>query len=135
MKTIYLSSASVIFLHEQLIAEFGGSPGLRDEGALLAAWARPRATFSGQPLYPGLFEKGAAILESLCVNHPFIDGNKRVAFAGAGLFLELNGWRLNVPPDEAEPFILSAASGHSGKEEIRIWLEAHSAPIRTRKRR
>jgi death-on-curing protein len=135
VKTVYLSSAAVLFLHERLMGEFGGSPGIRDEGAVLAALARPHATFDGQPLYPGLFEKGAALLESLCVNHPFIDGNKRVAFAGTGLFLELNGWRLKASPDEAESFILSVAAGQAGKEEIRIWLEAHSSPIRNRKRR
>jgi len=133
VKTVYLSPAAVVFLHEQLIERFGGSPGLRDEGGLLAALARPRATFGGQPLYPGLFEKAAALLESLCVNHPFVDGNKRVAFAGAGLFLELNGWRLDADPDDAEAFIVAVASGKRGKEEIRIWLEGRSVPLRKRK--
>lgn len=134
MKTLYLGAPALLFLHERLIAEFGGSPGLRDEGGLLAALARPRATFGGQPLYPSLFEKAAALLESLCVNHPFVDGNKRVAFSAAGLLLELNGWRLTASPDEAEPFILAVASGKRGKEEIRIWLERHAAPRRKRRR-
>lgn len=133
MRTRYLSSAALLFLHERLIESFGGSAGLRDEGGLLAALARPKATFGGQPLYPGLFEKASALLESLCVNHPFVDGNKRVAFAGAGLFLELNGWRLGADPDDAEPFVLGVASGKFGKEEIRIWLERHSAPLRKRR--
>lgn len=108
---------------------------MRDEGGLLAALARPKATFGGQRLYPSLFEKASALLESLCVNHPFVDGNKRVAFAGAGLFLHLNGWRLEAAADEAEPFVLGVASGKLGKEEIRIWLEQRSAPIRKHRRR
>ncbi len=135
MKIRYLGAPALLFLHERLIAGFGGSLGLRDEGGLLAALARPRATFGGQPLYPTLFEKAAALLESLCVNHPFVDGNKRVAFSAAGLFLELNGWRLTASPDEAEPFMLAVASGTCGKEEIRIWLEQHAAPRRKRRRR
>lgn len=129
MKVVWLTPAALLFLHERLIADFGGAPGLRDEGALLSALARPRATFDGKPLYPSLFEKAAALLESLCINHPFVDGNKRAAFAGAGVFLELNGWRLEVGPDEAVAFMLEVAAGRRAKEEVRIWLEGCSIPI------
>jgi len=130
----YLSVVAVFFNHEQLIASFGGAQGIRDEGALKSALARPRATFGGQPLYPTLFEKAAALFESLCVNHPFIDGNKRVAYAGAGIFLELNGWRLQAEADEAVDFTLDVAAGKSGKEIIRVWLEQHSVPRRARRK-
>jgi len=131
---IYLSHAAVLYLHEQLIQSFGGSPGVRDEGALKSALARPRATFGGQALYPSLLEKAAALLESLCVNHPFVDGNKRVPYAGAGLLLELNGWRLKADTEEAVSFVLDVAAGRISKEEIRIWLEQHSVPRRGRRR-
>ena len=134
MTVIYLSLGAILYLHEQLIKEFGGAPGLRDEGALLSALARPRSTFGGQSLYPSLLEKAAALLESLCLNHPFIDGNKRVAYAGAGLLLELNGWRLKADADDAVAFMLEVAGGKRGKEEIRIWLEQHSLPTRGRRR-
>jgi death-on-curing protein len=130
----YLSLGAVLYLHEQLIASYGGAQGIRDEGALKSALARPRATFAGQALYPTLFEKTAALFESLCVNHPFIDGNKRVAYAGAGLFLELNGWRLQAETDEAVDFTLDVAAGKRGKEEIRVWLEQHSIPRRARRK-
>ena len=127
---IYLSSAAVLYLHEQLIEAFGGAAGIRDEGALESALARPRASFAGQPLYPTLFEKAAALFESLCVNHPFVDGNKRVAYAGTGLFLELNGWRLQADTEDAVAFTLEVAAGKQGKEELRVWIEQRSVPRR-----
>jgi death-on-curing protein len=130
----YLSLAAVLYIHEQLIKSFGGSAGIRDEGGLTSALARPRSTFGGQPLYPTLTEKAAALLESLCLNHPFVDGNKRVAYSVAGMFLELNGWRLQAPVDEATSFMLDVAAGKRSKEEIRIWLEQHCVPRRGRRR-
>jgi death on curing protein len=129
----YLSLGAILYLHEQLIKEFGGAIGLRDEGALRSAVARPRSTFGGQSLYPSLFEKAAALLESLCLNHPFIDGNKRVAYAAAGLLLELNGWRLRADADDGEVFMLEVAKGKRGKEEIRIWIEQHSVPKKSKR--
>lgn len=104
--------------------------GIRDEGALKSALARPHATFGGQLLYPTLLEKAAALLESLCLNHPFVDGNKRVAYAAAGIFLELNGWRIQAETEEAVTFMLEVAEGKRSKEEIRIWLELHAFPKR-----
>ena len=67
-------------LHNILIDKFGGSGGIRDEGLLLAALARPHASFDQQDLYPTAIEKAAAIFESLIINHPFMDGNKRIAY-------------------------------------------------------
>lgn len=131
---LYLSFGAVLYVHEQLIESFGGSPGIRDEGALKSALARPRSTFGGQPLYPTLLEKTAALLESLSLHHPFVDGNKRVAYTAAGLFLELNGWQLEAEPDDAVSFMLEVAGGKRSKEEIRIWLEQHSIPRRGRRR-
>jgi death-on-curing protein len=130
----YLSLGAVLYIHEQLIKSFGGMAGIRDEGALTSALARPRATFGGQPLYPTLAEKAAALLESLCLNHPFMDGNKRVAYTTAGMFLERNGWRLQADPEDAVSFMLEVAAGKRSKEEIRIWIEQHSIPRRERRR-
>jgi death-on-curing protein len=130
----YLSLGAVLYLHEQLIQRFGGAQGIRDEGALQSALARPRSTFGGQSLYPTLFEKAAALFESLCINHPFVDGNKRVAYAGSGIFLELNGWRLQAETEDAVAFTLDVAAGKRGKEEIRVWLEQHCLPRRSRRK-
>ena len=134
MTLLYLSHGAVLYLHEQLLKSFGGAGGIREEGALKSALARPRATFGGQPLYPSLLEKAAALLESLCLNHPFVDGNKRVAYAATGVFLELNGWRLRADTDDAASFVLEVAAGKRSKEEIRIWLEQHLVPRRSRRR-
>jgi len=126
--TVYLTPPAILFIHDRLIQEFGGAPTVRDEGALLAAAARPRATFGGQDLYPGVFEKAAALLESLCQNHPFVDGNKRVAYAAAGLFLQQNEWTLDAEADDAVAFMIEVASGRHRKDEIRIWIENHVVP-------
>jgi death-on-curing protein len=69
--TAYLTTTQILFIHARLIEETGGSHGMRDLGSLEAAVARPRATFDGEELYPGLFHKAAALLESLINNHPF----------------------------------------------------------------
>jgi len=131
----YLSTGAILYLHEQLIKSFGGASGIRDEGALRSAIARPKSTFGGQSLYPSLVEKAAALLESLCLNHPFVDGNKRVAYTAAGMLLELNGWRLTADVEDAVAFMLEVAGGKRGKEEIRIWLEQHSIPKRSNRRK
>jgi len=131
----YLPATAILFLHDELIRQFGGIRAVRDERALLAAAARPRATFGGQDLYPGVFEKAAALLESLCQNHPFVDGNKRVAYAATGLFLQQNGWLLEAEADDAVAFMLEVASGRHRKDEIRIWIENHALPYTLVRRR
>jgi death-on-curing protein len=80
----YLSLSEVVDLHRVLIAESGGAGGIRDLGMLESALAQPRATFGGEDLHPTLLAKAAALGFSLALNHPFIDGNKRVAHGGDG---------------------------------------------------
>ena len=92
----YLTAAQVLFIHDRLIAETGGSAGDRDLGLLAAAVARPQATFDGADLYPDLFTKAAAFMASLVNNHPFVDGNKRVGITAVGLFLRRNGYRITA---------------------------------------
>lgn len=128
MSTAYLTPAAVLLIHDRICRTFGGGRGLRDKGALLSAVARPRATFERRPLYPSLFEKAGALLESLCQNHPFVDGNKRVAYVSAALFLQQNGWTIEAEEDDAVHFMIQIASGKLHKDEIRIWLEEHAAP-------
>lgn len=123
---IYLTAPQVLFIHARLIVETGGSGGIRDLGLLQAAIARPQATFGGQELYPDLFTKTAALLESLVANHPFVDGNKRVGIAAAGLFLRVNGYRLQVNNDDLETFVLQVAQGQWRVEEMAVWFERNS---------
>ena len=99
--THYLTPQQVLFIHARLIATTGGEHGVRDVGLLASAVARPQATFDGADLYPDLFEKAAALMDSLTRNHPFVDGNKRTAIAAAALILRQNGLRLETTNAES----------------------------------
>lgn len=88
----YLTVADVLGMHLVLIQRYGGEPGVRDPGALEAALFRPQTGY-----YQDIVAEAAALMESLAINHPFVDGNKRIAFAAADVFLRLNGWRLQRP--------------------------------------
>ena len=91
---IRLSKPQILLLHEQLIAETGGSSGLRDEGMLDSALNAPFQTFGGEDVYPSLQQKAARLCFSLVKNHPFVDGNKRIGAHAMLVFLTLNGIEL-----------------------------------------
>jgi death-on-curing protein len=122
----YLTIQEVLLLHARLIQRTGGSSGVRDIGLLESALARPQGTFGGQDLYPDLWSKAAALMQSLIKNHPFVDGNKRTALTAVGLFLELNGYTLTASNAEAVDFALQAAVGDVDLEAMAVWLESHS---------
>lgn len=119
----YLSEEQILHLHRAIIAATGGADSVTDRGLLQAALARPAASFAGQDLYGSIAAKAAALMHSLVSNHPFIDGNKRVAIAAAELFLRVNGYRLLADDEALEGMTVAAASGHIVVEEIRIWIE------------
>lgn len=122
----HLTAAQVLFIHEALINATGGAHGVRDVDALEAAVGRPRAGLEDRELYPTSFTKAAALFQSLIVNHPFIDGNKRTGVTAAGLFLELNGWHLIAPPDELEDYAVQIATDAPTVAGIAAWLERYS---------
>lgn len=122
----YLTVEQVLFIHMRLLTETGGSSGLRDLALLASAVARPQATFGGEDLYPDLFSKAAALMDSLIRNHPFVDGNKRVGITAAGLFLLRNGQRLTATNAELESFTLQVARSEASVEQITTWLRDHS---------
>lgn len=126
MNVKHLIAEQVLFIHARLIAETGGEGGVLDLGLLLSAVARPQATFDQQELYPDLFSKAAALLESLIGNHAFVDGNKRTAITCAGLFLRINGYLLTATSLELETFTLQCAQRLIPFEKIIIWLKNHS---------
>lgn len=102
-----------------IIAEFsGGSSGKRDNNGLLSALNRPYQTFDGIDLYPTGIEKAAAILESIIINHPFIDGNKRMRYAFMRLLLAEDGFDMFAPEDEIYNFVISVSEGKLNTEEI-----------------
>jgi death-on-curing protein len=121
--TRYLSLAEVLTLHRRIIAETGGSDGLRDLGLLESALGQPRQTFGGEDLYPTLAAKATALGFSLIKNHPFVDGNKRVGHAALEAMLMLNGMELSASIDDAEHEVLAVAAGERTREEFQSWVE------------
>jgi death-on-curing protein len=111
----YLSLDEVLAMHERLIERFGGAAGVRDTGLLDSALYRPRTGY-----YADVAEMAAALFESLLMNHPFVDGNKRVALFATDVFLRLNGWRLELEPRSAHAFIIGALE--RGEADFRRFL-------------
>lgn len=122
----FVSIDEVLGIHEAMLALAGGKGGVRDFALLHSAVERPKATFDGADLYPTIFAKAAALLQSMCMNHPFTDGNKRTAFESTKRFLWLNGFHLRVKPIEAADFMVMVDNEKSDVKTIMIWLKAHS---------
>jgi death on curing protein len=117
----YPTLAEVLAMHEILLAEFGGATGVRDLGALESALMRPQLGY-----YETLVDEAAAMMESLAMNHPFVDGNKRVAFFVTDTFLRLNGSLIECDSEEAYRFFMGLfESGSFRFAELREWLLAH----------
>jgi death-on-curing protein len=115
----------VVTIHELAVREFGGSLGLRDQGALESALLRPQMGY-----YDGLIEEAAALMESLAMNHPFIDGNKRTAFYATDTFLRKNGSYINCDNDEAHRFFMHLFETNSFRfAQLKEWLEDHIKPL------
>ena len=102
---------------------------MRDLGMLESALGQPRQTFGGEDLYPSLTSKAAALGFSLIMNHPFIDGNKRVGHAATEAVLMLNGFELAAEIDDAEAEILAVAAGQRTRDEFQAWIEKHVRPL------
>ena len=120
--TRYPTVAETVAVHARLIARFGGSEGIRDYGALESALARPRSGY-----YSDLIQEAAALWESLSQNHPFLDGNKRVAVTATAAFLRVNGYRLEF--DDLDAFLFLTDLYETGRmrfEELDRWLRQHA---------
>ena len=123
--TYYPNVDEVIAVHARLIAKFGGCLGIRDHGALESALARPQTGY-----YDDLVQEAAALWESLSQNHPFVDGNKRVAVTVTAAFLKLNGYRLEFDDLAAFSFLIGLyESGTLRFRELETWLRQHAARI------
>jgi death-on-curing protein len=118
---VYLSVDQLLRLHEKQIEKFAGLAGVRDRGGLESAVARPAMTFGGEDLYVDLTAKAAALMHSLVMNHPFVDGNKRVGAAAAELFFMLNDAVLDATDAEMEETTLAVARGEMDVEPLTIW--------------
>ena len=123
-ETLYLTIAEVLEMHWHLINEFGGLQGVRDAGLLASAVFRPQIGY-----YDDLLHQAAAMMESLANNHPFLDGNKRIAFASVDVFLRLNGYLLDVDALEAHQFITGKIASREFRcAVILTWLRSHARP-------
>ena len=121
----FLTLDEVMELHRLAIQQSGGSSGIRDQGLLESALAQPGMTFDGQELYPTVADKAAALGYSLVMNHPFVDGNKRVGHAAMETFLVLNGHEIAASVDEQERVILGVAAGTISREDFTVWVRSH----------
>ncbi|MEH2007940.1 type II toxin-antitoxin system death-on-curing family toxin [Nostoc sp.] len=121
----FLSISQVLDIHQDEINSFGGTSGVRDEGLLDSALAQPQAPFGGELLHPTIHEQAAAYLYHLAMNHPFIDGNKRTAFAVMDTFITLNGYSLNLSQEQAYNLVIQVVTKEISKEELSRFLELH----------
>jgi death-on-curing protein len=124
---IWVLREVVLIAHEQSLAEFGGAAGTRDEGLLDSALNKPENLFAYGT--PSVFQLAASYGFGLVKNHSFIDGNKRIGFIVAVVFLQLNGWRLEASEVDATLQTLALAAGELSEAEFAEWLAAHSRPF------
>jgi death on curing protein len=131
---VHLTVEIVKEIHQSVIAEFGGPAGVRDEGLLSSAVAAPQATFAGRSPYADLVEVASAYLFYLCRNHPFHDGNKRVAMAAAIVFLRLNGIEPAADGEEWETLMLDVASSRLDREQTTGRMRRLARPTKKKRR-
>ena len=124
-----ISVKDALRIHTIIIEKIGGTNGLRDEGALQSALARPFATFDSAELYHYPVDKAAALVESIIVNHPFVDGNKRMGYVLMRLLLMKYHCDIVASQDEKYSFIIGIATGQLKTEQIKNWLEQHAVKI------
>ena len=122
--TVWISRELILAVHDEMLAQYGGASGIRDEGLLESALARPvnRAVYGE----PDIAELAALYAIAIARNHPFVDGNKRAAFGAMTLFLSLNGLELESPEVEAAEIMLKMAGHYIEDEEFSAWVAAHA---------
>ena len=124
-----ISKEEILLLHYELIKLFGGSAGVRDMSFLESAIARADQTFDGKPLYETSFEKAAALGESIIMNHPFVDGNKRIGLVVIETTLLLDGKMIAAPDEKIYDFIINITTGQMRFNEIVSWLKENTSRI------
>ena len=129
MATRFIPNRIVSTIHSDLLQRYGGRPGVRDPSLLDSALAQPKITVGGKFVHKTLFDKAAAYGFHVCKNHPFVDGNKRVAFVLMDIFLQKNGWEVTSNEEEAYSMMISLASGKLSKAQLSKWLKKHSSRL------
>jgi len=126
MSVKYLSLEEILRLHFQVIEDFGGYHGVRDEGRLMSVVDAPKLEVFGVEQYPSIHKKAAVYFRNIIGDHPFTDGNKRTAVTACGIFLHRNNKQLIASQKELEDFTLIVANKHLEITEIAEWLEEHT---------
>ena len=121
----YLSKEDILAIHADLIKDFGGAEGVRDIRAIESALGRLQSGYYGD-----IFEEAAALMESLAINHPFVDGNKRIAFFASDVFLRLNGFYIECDSEKTHNFFMSLLEAKKFNfDELSKWLRKHVKPL------
>lgn len=123
---IFIPKKVILLLHEQLIDRYGGATGLRDENLLDSAIEQPKATFDGDFLHESLYYMAAAYGFHLCMNHPFVDGNKRIALVAMDVFLQRNGYEIIASEEETYQIIIKLSTGQLTKSDLAEWLKVNT---------
>jgi death-on-curing protein len=132
MAVHFIPQEIVLTIHADLLQRYGGQPGVRDRGLLESALAQPKVTMGGRYAHRSIFAKAFAYGYHVCKNHPFVDGDKRVAFVLMDIFLQKNGWEIVASEEEAYSTMVALASGEFTKSQLASWLREHSSRIRGR---
>jgi len=122
----YFTLEEILRLHFQVIENYGGSHGVRDENRLKSLVDAPRQEVFGQEQYPGVFQKAAVYMRNIIGDHAFTDGNKRTAVTVAGIFLSRNGYHLTATPKALEDFAVEVATKKPSLEDIVAWFERNT---------
>lgn len=127
--TKYLGLKEILRLHFQVIENYGGSHGVRDEERLASLVLAPQQVVFSTEQYSDIFQKAAVYMRNLIGDHPFVDGNKRTAVTVVGIFLDRNGRKLTASPNELEDFAVRIATKKSDIPEITEWFKKHSEKL------
>jgi death on curing protein len=127
MAVHFIPDEIVLTIHTDLLQRYGGEAGLRDRNLLESALAQPKITIGGKHAHKTIFDKAAAYGFHICMNHPFVDGNKRIAFVLMDIFLQKNGWEITAGEQEAYSIMISLASGKLSKVQLSLWLKDNTS--------
>lgn len=129
MSVHFVPDEIILTIHTDLLQRYGGEAGLRDRNLLESALAQPKITIGGKYAYKTIFNKAAAYGFHLCMNDPFVDGNKRVALVLMDIFLQKNGWEISATEEEVYLMMMSLASSRLSKVQLSLWLKEHSSRL------
>jgi len=126
---IFIPKKLILYFYDQLIQTYGGTYGIRDERLLDSALEQPKATYGGNYLHDTLMKMAAAYGYHLCNNHPFVDGNKRIALVAMDVFLQRIGFEIIASEKETYKIMIQLSSGGLSKKNLATWLENNTSPL------